>query len=75
MKELVEYIAKSIVNAPDDVVVSEETGAVSIAEQGRLDADIPLSEFPGILAQRLEASTSERAEDGGGEPSDKPAAT
>ncbi len=25
MKELVEYIAKSIVNAPDDVVVSEET--------------------------------------------------
>ncbi len=25
MKDLVEYIAKSIVNAPDDVVVSEET--------------------------------------------------
>ncbi len=25
MKELIEYIAKSIVNAPDDVVVSEET--------------------------------------------------
>jgi predicted RNA-binding protein YlqC (UPF0109 family) len=25
MKELVEYVAKSIVNAPDDVVVSEET--------------------------------------------------
>ena len=25
MKELVEYIAKSIVNAPDDVVVTEET--------------------------------------------------
>ncbi len=24
MKELVEYIAKSIVNAPDDVVVTEE---------------------------------------------------
>ncbi len=24
MKELVEYIAKSIVNAPDDVVVNEE---------------------------------------------------
>jgi len=26
MKELVEYIAKSIVNAPDEVVVTEETG-------------------------------------------------
>jgi len=25
MKELVEYIAKAIVNAPDDVVVTEET--------------------------------------------------
>jgi len=25
MKELVEFIAKSIVNAPDDVVVNEET--------------------------------------------------
>ena len=26
MKELVEYIAKSIVNSPDEVVVTEETG-------------------------------------------------
>ena len=26
MKELVEYIAKAIVNSPDDVVVTEETG-------------------------------------------------
>ncbi len=25
MKEIVEYIAKSIVNSPDDVVVTEET--------------------------------------------------
>ena len=25
MKDLVEYVAKSIVNAPDDVVVAEET--------------------------------------------------
>ena len=25
MKELVEYIAKAIVNAPDDVVITEET--------------------------------------------------
>ena len=30
MKELVEYIAKSIVNAPDDVAVTEEDG-----EQGK----------------------------------------
>lgn len=29
MKELIEYIAKSIVNSPDDVVVTEE-----ISEQG-----------------------------------------
>ncbi len=26
MRELIEYIAKSIVNSPDDVVVTEETG-------------------------------------------------
>ncbi len=26
MKDLVEYIAKSLVNAPDDVVVTEEEG-------------------------------------------------
>ncbi len=26
MKELIEYIAKSIVNEPDEVVVTEETG-------------------------------------------------
>jgi predicted RNA-binding protein YlqC (UPF0109 family) len=25
MKELIEYIAKAIVNAPDDVVITEET--------------------------------------------------
>ena len=31
MKELVEYIAKSIVNAPDDVVVTEEDD-----EQGKI---------------------------------------
>ena len=31
MKELVEYIAKSIVNAPDDVVVTEEED-----EQGKI---------------------------------------
>ena len=31
MKELVEYIAKSIVNAPDDVVVTEEESEEGIA--------------------------------------------
>ncbi len=30
MRELVEYIAKSIVNAPDDVVVTEEEGEEGI---------------------------------------------
>ena len=30
MKELVEYIARSIVNAPDAVVVEEETGEEGI---------------------------------------------
>ena len=30
MKELVEYIAKAIVNAPDQVVVTEETGEQGI---------------------------------------------
>jgi len=30
MKELVEYIAKSIVNAPDQVVVTEENDEVGI---------------------------------------------
>ena len=30
MKELVEYIAKSIVNSPDKVVVSEETNELGI---------------------------------------------
>ncbi len=30
MKELVEYIAKSIVNAPDQVVVTEETNEEGI---------------------------------------------
>ncbi|MFC1916591.1 KH domain-containing protein [Chloroflexota bacterium] len=30
MKELVEYIARSIVNSPDDVVVTEETNEEGI---------------------------------------------
>ena len=30
MKDLVEYIAKSLVNAPDDVVVTEEEGEEGI---------------------------------------------
>lgn len=31
MKELVEFIAKSIVNSPDDVVVTEETNEEGIS--------------------------------------------
>ena len=35
------------------IIVSEETGAISIAEHGRLDHDIPASEFEAELARRL----------------------
>lgn len=37
------------------VVVSEETGRVSIAEHGRIDFDVPRDEFATILAGRLQA--------------------
>ncbi len=36
------------------VIVSEETGAVSIAEAGKIDYDIPREHFEKLLAQRLE---------------------
>lgn len=38
------------------VVVSEETGAVSIAEAGALEVDIPLDRLTQVLAERLQAS-------------------
>ena len=37
------------------VIVSEETGAISIAEHGRLEHDIPRDRFRALLAARLEA--------------------
>lgn len=39
------------------IIVSEETGAISIAEGGRLESDIPREEFATILALRLQAPT------------------
>jgi diadenylate cyclase len=53
------------------VVVSEETGAISIAENGRLEADIPLAEFADVLARRLQAPAPERDGDGSGESPDE----
>ncbi|MCZ6835898.1 MAG: diadenylate cyclase [Planctomycetota bacterium] len=39
------------------VIVSEETGTVSIAEHGKIDLDIPLDVFEAELARRLETPT------------------
>jgi diadenylate cyclase len=41
------------------VIVSEETGAISIAEHGRLTSDIPRDEFREILGTRLRAPAVE----------------
>lgn len=38
------------------VIVSEETGQVSIAEHGRLEPDLPRKELGGILRQRLRST-------------------
>jgi diadenylate cyclase len=43
------------------VVVSEETGAISIAEHGRLRHDISRDEFPALLATRLRTKPTEEA--------------
>ena len=40
------------------VVVSEETGAISIAEHGTVDADIPRDQIRARLAERLSAPSS-----------------
>jgi diadenylate cyclase len=42
------------------VIVSEETGAVSIAERGRIEYDIPREQLHEILAQRLESPATLR---------------
>ena len=39
MKELVEYIARSIVNAPDDVKVTEETDAGGVVIKLEVNAE------------------------------------
>lgn len=40
------------------VVVSEETGGISIAENGRLESDIPRDQFREVLQRRLATSRS-----------------
>ncbi|MCP3903348.1 MAG: TIGR00159 family protein [Planctomycetes bacterium] len=54
------------------VIVSEETGAISFAEHGRLDRDIPRDEFRDILAQRLRAPVPEETETEEETPAEKP---
>jgi diadenylate cyclase len=61
------------------VVVSEETGAISIAEHGRLRHDIPRDEFNALLAERLRAappveSTADESESSDGDSDEKQAA-
>jgi hypothetical protein len=41
------------------VIVSEETGGISIAERGQVELDIPRERFRAVLAQRLEAPAPE----------------
>ncbi len=41
------------------VIVSEETGGISISEQGKLDQDIPRDRFKQVLADRLQAQPSQ----------------
>lgn len=44
------------------VVVSEETGNIALAENGRIEFNIPREELAGILAQRLSAPPPSSAE-------------
>ena len=45
------------------VIVSEETGAISIAEQGRIEHDIPRDAFRATLARRLATAAEDEADD------------
>jgi diadenylate cyclase len=68
------------------VIVSEETGGITIAERGQLDSDIARDRFHAVLAERLRAPTPEPepaapsaaspadAESAGGDPDEKQAA-
>ena len=66
------------------VIVSEETGAISISEQGRLEDDIPRDLFQSVLAARLQAlppapappapAVQTESESSGGDPDEKQAA-
>lgn len=38
------------------VIVSEETGAISMAERGKIEYDLPRDQFEGLLSERLESS-------------------
>lgn len=49
------------------VIVSEETGKISIAERGRLQTDITIDEFSSALGARLEAVDEDDAADDGGD--------
>ena len=44
------------------VIVSEETGAISIAEAGRIEFDVPRDRLESTLAERLAAEPSPTAD-------------
>ncbi len=46
------------------VVVSEETGRISLAANGRLDSPIPIDQFPDALLRLLDADVDEDVSDG-----------
>jgi diadenylate cyclase len=52
------------------VIVSEESGGISIAELGRLEVDIPRDDFRDVLARRLQAPPQEPAADAAAESGD-----
>ncbi len=57
------------------VIVSEETGGISIAERGQLEHDIPRAEFGRILAQRLRGPRESGPDDAARTPSAAPGAS
>jgi diadenylate cyclase len=53
------------------IIVSEETGAISIAEHGKLEHDIPREAFRAALARRLAASDGPSGGENTPEPADR----